>query len=94
VFGSSAAGAKTGVLGELDKYLDLWTSGTKGQIFQRQTMQSKLQASLAQQQTVLDSQYNSAYARYLAQFTQLQNLQSQMAQTSSIFDALFSSDKK
>ena len=94
VFGSSAVGAKRGVLGELDKYLNLWTSSTNGQITQRKTAVSKLQTSLAVQQETLDRQFNSAYSRYLIQFTQLQSLQGQMEQTSSMFDALFSSNKK
>ena len=33
------------------------------------------------------------YNRYKAQFTQLQALQARMAQTTDMFDALFSSDK-
>ncbi len=94
VFGSSSVGAKSGVLGSLDKYLSLWTSSTNGLISQRKTAVSKLQASLAQQQEALDQQFNTAYGRYLIQFTQLQSLQAQMTQTTNMFDALFSSDKK
>lgn len=93
VFGSSALGARSGVMGDLDRYLDVWTSSAGGQLTQRQTAVSKQKASLATQQDVLDSQYNSAYSRYLAQFTQLQSLQAQMEQTTNLFDALFSSEK-
>lgn len=93
VFGSSALGARSGVMGDLDRYLDVWTSSAGGQLTQRQTAASKQKASLATQQDVLDSQYNSAYSRYLAQFTQLQSLQAQMEQTTNLFDALFSSEK-
>lgn len=91
VFGSNAIGAKTGVLGKLDQYLNVWTSNTNGQISQRKTAVSKLQASLVQQQERLDKQFDNAYSRYLIQFTQLQSLQSQMSQTSNMFDALFNS---
>ncbi len=80
----------SGVLGSLDAYLNLWT-GSSGQIKQRQTSLTTLQSSLTDRQTTIDNQYNSAYARYLSQFTQLQTLQAQMNQTSNLFSALFSS---
>jgi flagellar hook-associated protein 2 len=48
---------------------------------------------LTDRQTALDRQYDSAYARYLAQFTQLQSVQSSMSYNTSLFDALFSSNK-
>ncbi len=90
IMGSSALGAQTGVAGALDKYLALWSNSTNGQITQRQTSVTKQQTALETRQTALDSQYNSAYQRYLVQFTQLQNLQSQMASNTSLFDAMFS----
>jgi flagellar hook-associated protein 2 len=37
--------------------------------------------------------YNSAYARYLKQYTDLQALQSTMNSNLSMFDALFGNDK-
>ncbi|RZI44221.1 lateral flagellar hook-associated protein 2 [Herbaspirillum sp. HC18] len=93
VFGSSTAGAKSGVLGDLDTYLNMWTNSATGQITQRKNAVSKLQDSFPARQATLDAQYNSAYQRYLIQYTQLQNLQSQMSQTSSMFEAMFSSNK-
>lgn len=90
VFGSSTTAAKTGVLGHLDTYLNLWTNSVTGQISHRKTAVSKLQATFTQRQATLDAQYNNAYQRYLMQFTQLQTLQSQMSQTSGMFEALFS----
>src|SRR6185369_13418967 len=90
VFGSTSAGASSGVLGDLDSYLNLWTNTAAGQIAQRQSSVSKLQSALTARQTALDDQYNNAYQRYLRQFTQLQALQSQMSQTTNMFTALFS----
>lgn len=91
LFGTTSLTAPSGVLGALDTTMTIWTSAGNGQIKQRQSSVTTLQASLTDRQTTLDGQYNSAYTRYLAQFTQLQNLQTQMAQTTAMFDALFSS---
>ncbi|HTN67453.1 MAG TPA: flagellar filament capping protein FliD [Burkholderiaceae bacterium] len=94
VFGSTAAGAKSGVLGKLDTYLNLWTGSTNSLISQRDNAVSKLQVSLSKQQETLDNQFNLAYKRYLIQFTQLQSLQAQMSQTTNMFDALFNNSSK
>ncbi|HTD04166.1 flagellar filament capping protein FliD [Undibacterium sp.] len=90
LFGKTTLGAQTGIFGDMDKYLALWTNSATGQITQRQSSVTKLQTSLTDRQATLDTQYNSAYQRYLLQFTQLQTLQAQMSQTTGIFDALFS----
>jgi len=79
----------SGVLGGLDKLMEQWTDSTKGQITVRKENNSELQASIISRQAVLDTQYDNAYKRYLAQFTQLQALQSQMSQTGGMFEALF-----
>lgn len=83
----------SGLAGKLDTYLKGWTSATNGQIKTRQEAVSKLQADTETRQVVLDKQYDVAYQRYLMQFTQLQAIQSQMSNNSSMFDALFSNDK-
>lgn len=93
LFGSTTVGAKSGVLGDLDTYLNMWTNSATGQITQRKNAVSKLQGTFPERQAALDAQYNSAYQRYLTQYTQLQNLQSQMSQTSSMFEAMFSNNK-
>ena len=54
---------------------------------------AKLQKSLGERQTKFEADYTAMYNRYKAQFTQLQSLQARMAQTTDMFDALFSSDK-
>jgi flagellar hook-associated protein 2 len=89
VFGSATAGAKSGVMGDLDKYVSVWNNSVNGQITVRKASVSKQQSALVERQATLDNQYNSAYKRYLAQFTALQAVQAQMASTSTMFDAMF-----
>ncbi|HEU4844550.1 MAG TPA: flagellar filament capping protein FliD [Burkholderiaceae bacterium] len=89
LFGSVTAG--TGALGALDKLLGKWTDITHGQISTRKTSVTKLQSALTDRQAVLQNQYDSAYKRYLTQFTALQQLQAQMNNNSNLFSALFSS---
>ncbi|WP_426338375.1 flagellar filament capping protein FliD [Pseudoduganella sp. S-14] len=80
----------TGVLGNLDTLVASWTKAGTGQLATRKDANAKLQTQLAARQAVLETQYDNAYKRYLAQFTQLQSLQSQMSGTSSMFEAMFS----
>ncbi|NHZ40041.1 flagellar filament capping protein FliD [Massilia aquatica] len=89
LIGSSVNGASSGIAGSLDGYLKEWSSSTDGQLKQRLEQNTKLQTSLVKRQDQLDKQYDSAYKRYLMQFTQLQTLQSRMASNTSMFDALF-----
>jgi flagellar hook-associated protein 2 len=89
VFGSATVGAKSGVMGDLDKYVNVWNNSVNGQITVRKASLSKQQTALVDRQATLDTQYNSAYKRYLAQFTALQALQGQMASTTTMFDAMF-----
>lgn len=93
LIGSSASTAPSGIAGQLDTYLKVWTNSTNGQIGSRKEAISKLQGTLTERQADLDRQYDSAYARYLAQFTQLQSVQSSMSYNTSLFDALFSDSK-
>lgn len=93
LIGSTSTTPPTGLAGALDTYLKTWTNSSNGQINNRKDAVSKLQVELTGRQETLDKQYNAAYQRYLMQFTQLQTLQSQMSNSSSMFDALFSSDK-
>jgi len=88
VFGSTSTATSSGVLGAFDKYLDMWTNTTSGQIKTRQDTVQRTQTSLTTKQTQLDDRFQNYYDRYLKQFTALQNLQTQMTQTSSIFDSL------
>jgi len=89
LLGSSSASNPKGLSGALNTYLNQWTNSTSGQIKQRSEANTKLQASLSTRQNDLDTKYNSAYDRYLKQFTDLQTLQSTMNSNVSMFDALF-----
>lgn len=88
VFGKASLTASSGVLGSIDKYLDVWLNNTNGQIKRRQDSLSTIQKSNTARQTTLDDQFNTLYKRYLAQFTQLQTLQQSMSQNSSLFDTI------
>ncbi len=60
------------MLGGLDKVLGQWSNITKGQIVQRQAATDKLQKSLVKSGERLTAQYDTAYKRFLDQFTRLQ----------------------
>lgn len=93
LFGNNSLSAPAGVLGSLDKVLGQWSNITKGQITQRQAATEKLQKSLVKSGERLTAQYDTAYKRFLDQFTRLQVLQEQMSKTSDMFDAMFSNNK-
>lgn len=90
IFGKVSTTTPSGVLGGLDTLVNSWTKVGTGQLATRKDTNTRLQASLATRQAMLETQYDNAYKRYLAQFTQLQSLQSQMSGTTSLFDALLS----
>ena len=90
--GNYSSNTPSGIAGKLNKFVDSWTS-SNGMLTQRETSVSKLQKSLGERQTKFEADYTAMYNRYKAQFTQLQSLQARMAQTTDMFDALFSSDK-
>ncbi|MBA5688818.1 flagellar filament capping protein FliD [Rugamonas apoptosis] len=92
LFGRVSGAAGSGALGALNKVMDQWTNSATGQIGSRKTSVTKLQAALTDRQATLQTQYDSAYKRYLGQFTALQQLQSQMTNNSNLFTALFSSN--
>jgi flagellar hook-associated protein 2 len=94
LIGSASAAAPSGIAGNLDTYLKQWSSSVDGQIKQRQEANNRLQSMLTTRQSQIDKQYDSAYKRYLAQFSQLQALQGQMSSNSSMFDALFGDKSK
>lgn len=94
VIGSATAGSPTGIAGNLDTYLKVWSNSANGQIRQRQEANDRLQTTLTTRQEEIDKQYDNAYQRYLEQFTRLQNLQNQMASNTNLFDALFGDKSK
>jgi flagellar hook-associated protein 2 len=93
LIGSSSISSPTGIAGSLNTYLNLWSNSTTGQIQQRTDANTKLQSDLSKRQTDLSAQYDSAYQRYLKQFTELQTLQSAMNSNLSMFDAMFGDNK-
>ena len=92
LIGNASIAAPTGIAGSLNAYLNKWSNATNGQLKQRTDANTKLQSGLTQRQTDLNTKYDSAYQRYLKQYTDLQALQAKMQQNSSMFTALFSSD--
>lgn len=94
LMGASTTGSPTGIAGALDTYLEEWTNGSNGQIKSRKEAVGRLQTDLTARQSLLDKQYDSAYARYLDQFTRLQSMQSQMSYNTTLFDSLFGADSK
>jgi flagellar hook-associated protein 2 len=88
LFGKASLSAPTGLLGALDSYIGTWLKSGSGQIAHRQSTLEIQQKRLNERQARLDAQFESAYERYLKQFTQLQQLQSQMSQTSGLFAAI------
>jgi flagellar hook-associated protein 2 len=93
LMGSASSSGSSGILGSLDTYLDLWSDSAHGQIQQRTSANTKLQSSLTKRQDDITAKYNTAYDRYLKQFTDLQTLQATMNSNVSMFDAIFSDDK-
>lgn len=93
LIGSSSATTPTGIAGALDNYLKTWSNSVDGQLKQRKEATGKLQSDLADRQVRLDDQYESARKRYLAQFTQLQTMQSLMNYNVTLFDSLFGNSK-
>jgi len=93
LFGRAGIGVDSGVLGTMNKLVNSWTSSAGGFINQRKDAVTKQQSDLGDRQIAVTAQFNSAYKRYLAQFTALQQIQSSMGSTSDMFTALFSDSK-
>ncbi|MTW12723.1 flagellar filament capping protein FliD [Pseudoduganella eburnea] len=90
ILGKVSLTSPSGVLGNLDALINSWTKVGTGQLASRKDANAHLQTELTARQAALQTQYDNAYNRYLAQFTQLQSLQSQMSGTTSMFEAMFS----
>lgn len=90
VLGNASTSSPSGVLGSMSQLMEGWTNSTSGQIKQRQTSVQTLQKNISARQTRLDTQYSQSYERYLKQFTQLQDLQTRLADTTSMFSSLSS----
>lgn len=88
VFGKSSLSSGSGVLGAFSVAVDQWTNSVSGQIAQRKSSVQSQQKAIGERQTRLDNQYEQSYQRYLKQFTALQQVQAQMADTTSLFSSL------
>jgi flagellar hook-associated protein 2 len=92
VFGNAGLVRNTGMLGALNTYLNSWLDPVTGQITARQASVQATQKSITTRQTALTDQYNNLYQNYLARFSQLQSLESQMNQTAGLFSTSSSSN--
>lgn len=72
---------KSGLLQALTSTTDSWVNFTNGNIKKRQDNLALSQKSLDSEQIRIATQHDQAYARYLAQFSKLQAMQSQMSKT-------------
>lgn len=92
LFGRAGTGVDAGVLGAMNKLTTSWTTSAGGLLVQRKQQNDTLSSNITDRQATLQNQFDSAYKRYLAQFTALQQLQSSMTSTSNMFTAMFSTD--
>ncbi|GJJ04106.1 lateral flagellar hook-associated protein 2 [Duganella rhizosphaerae] len=90
LFGRAGLGVDSGVLGSMNKLVTTWTNSATGLIGSRKTAITRVQDDIAKRQVAVQSQFDNAYKRYLAQFSALQQLQSSMTSTSDMFTAMFS----
>ncbi len=92
--GTLLGDGKTGLTGVFNNYLDTWLSSTKGQLKSRQDSAESIQKALNKRELHLNDQYDRFYARYLAQFTQVQVMDAQMKDTLSLLEAMLPSTSK
>lgn len=88
ILGSASTTSPSGVMGSFSTLIKQWTNSTNGLIKNRQDAVQRQQANISTRQTKLEDQYNLMYQRYLAQFTQLQNLQASMSDNTSLLSSL------
>lgn len=92
LFGRAGIGVDSGALGAMNKVVSSWTSSAGGIISGRKDQNTSLLKDLGDRDKVITANFNSAYKRYLTQFTALQQLQASMTSTSNMFTAMFSSN--
>ena len=84
---------RAGVLGSLQTYVESWTKSSGGLLQSRQDSLTKQQAQFTKQQLTIDTMYESAYQRYVKQFSALASLEDQMSSTTNMLAAMFASEK-
>jgi flagellar hook-associated protein 2 len=92
LFGRAGTGVDAGVLGAMNKLTNSWTTSAGGLLAQRKQQNDRLSSDITVRQATLQNQFDSAYKRYLTQFTALQQLQASMTSTSNMFTAMFTPD--
>lgn len=70
-----------GLIKTLRGNLDQWLNTSNGTLSQRRQSTERMQTDLDKRQQRIDGEYDQVYKRYLAQFTQLQQMQSKMSGT-------------
>jgi flagellar hook-associated protein 2 len=88
LFGNTGITTASGALGAFHSAVKNWTDVSSGHLKQRKTSLETQQKSLTARQARLDAQYDTAYTRYLNQFSQLQKLQSLMSDNSNLLSHL------
>jgi len=91
--GTLVGDGRTGLSGAFNTYLDSWLS-TNGQLKSRQDGADTIQKSLSKRELAVNDQYDRLYARYLAQFTQVQVMDAQMKDTLSLLEAMLPGNNK
>lgn len=85
---------RSGVLGNLQTYVESWTKSTGGLLQSRQDSLQKQQLQFDKQQSSIDRMYEQAYQRYLTQFSVLAGLEDQMSSTTNMLSSMFASSNK
>lgn len=83
---NSGAGTSSDLIKDTTDYLGKWLNASNGLLKMRKESASKMSTDLAAQSTKISQQYDQAYQRALKQFTQLQQLQAQMNDTSNMLN--------
>jgi flagellar hook-associated protein 2 len=74
-----------GLIKKMDKSLDKYLNSTNGVIKGRQESLDRQETQLTDRSDKISTRYDNSYNRYLKQFTQLQQVMSQMNNTMSMF---------
>ena len=74
-----------GLIKKMDKSLDKYLNSTNGVIKGRQESLDRQETQLTDRSDKISTRYENSYNRYLKQFTQLQQVMSQMNNTMSMF---------
>ncbi|MGL6069774.1 flagellar filament capping protein FliD [Craterilacuibacter sp.] len=75
------ASGSEGLLKAASNYADQWLNSGKGILSQRKASEQRISLDIGKRQERIDKDYDQAYQRYLSQYSQLQQLQTQMAKT-------------